>query len=117
MHKQATSAQLLDSSSCHASGSLGLLDPSAQPDFITVQLDSEMGAARVLVPAGATVEHFTWYFEAMDRYFIGVFVGETFVGLHCGERTGELIAFSRKRDADRLCRVCNAARRSVKEVA
>lgn len=93
---------------------------STQPDFVTTFFDPAIGPARVLVPDGAIVEHFTHYHEAMKRYYVLVFIDDGWVGFHCGERTGEIIRFERESDAQRLCDVRNAARaarRSVVEVA
>lgn len=89
------------------------LEPlSAELDLIWVLFNTNIGPARVLIPAGAKVRHIPYYSASRRRYFINVIVNDQLVGLHCGARTHRVIAFSRKSDAERLCEVRNEARRS-----
>jgi hypothetical protein len=81
----------------------------AEPSFVSICFNAEPGPVRVLVPDGAGVHYFPYYFDDADRYFVLVSVDGFPVGLHCGERTGNVITFTRESDAVRLCRTRNAA--------
>lgn len=83
---------------------------SSEPDFIWVLFDHD-GPTRVLVPAGAKVQHIPYYSISRMRYFINVIVNDQLVGLHCGERTHRVITFGDEDGAARLCEIRNDARR------
>jgi hypothetical protein len=81
----------------------------AEPPFVFVLYDAEIGPARVLVPAGASVEYEVFYVAQLGCYVLAVWVGGQFAGWHCGDRSGDVIAFGRESDAVRLAGVRNAA--------
>lgn len=92
---------------------------SMQSDFVNVIFDAS-GLARVLVPNSATVEYVPCPIDRLGHYYVNVYINDEWVGFHCGDRSGEVVRFLRRHDAQRLCNVRNtawAARRSVEEVA
>lgn len=92
---------------------------SMQRDFVNVIFDAS-GLARVLVPDGATVEHVPCPIDRLGHYYVNVWINDEWAGFHCGDRTGEVVRFSRRSDAQRLCDERNtiwAARCSRMEVA
>lgn len=84
----------------------------AELDFVLVLFDAKIGLARVLVPAGAKVEHIPYYSARRKRYVIAVCINDWCVGMHCGARTHRVITFGDEDGAARLCAVRNEARRS-----
>lgn len=95
----------------HTSSSQPFDQSSSQPGFVTVSCRTDIGDVRVCISDGDGVEYFPLTVTQKSgkcHVLVGIRDGYTFVGFHCGPRSGKVLTFARESDAKRFCDARNA---------